>query len=556
MTERLEKSVSVALAAVAIAALAGLRWGLGAGWPPEGEDAQVAAKGLLSLAVLAALALARMAPLRRRAGACLAIHVACAAASVYAHYNFGRFHFPQLAHYWEHFHYQFGARYFEELGYDGLYVASLRAQQQIAPGQPVQRKLRDLRSNRVRLASKLSDHADEVRARFDAERWRSFVADHRHFVRAMRPSDLAAMRRDHGYNPTPAWTFVAQRLQGDGRFLARTLRRLAAVDTLLLAVAFAVVFRTFGWRAGCLSLVVFGLCYAGRFKWIGGAFLRFDWLAALMLSVCALERGRAATAGALLGYATAVRLFPAAFLFGPAVAALAAWWRGERPRWPLRLAAGFVAALAVAFAVGSLAGRGPVAWGEFAERMQLYQVSVARNAVGFEWVVLFGGETVERAAWNLSEPRTWHLQREDVVRRKQARRPPLLALQALLLALLAAAVWRAPPARAAVLSMVALFTVTSSACYYWSLLLLAPLALSWPAVAGLLVVNAAMYGLHPVEGDKLVRYGLLSWAMTGLFLAWLLPDALRTLRGSAGAAGGVAPAQAEPRDRGDDEDER
>jgi hypothetical protein len=117
-----------------------------------------------------------------------------------------------------------------------------------------------------------------------------------------------------------------------------------------------------------------------------------------------------------------------------------------------------------------------------------------------------------------------------VVRRKRERRAPLLAVQVLLLVLLGAAAWRAPPAQAVVLSMPALFIVTSSACYYWAVLLLAPLAFRWPAVAGLLALNTAMYGVHLLQGDKLVRYGLLSWGLAVLFLAWLLPEALRTLR--------------------------
>lgn len=523
MTRRLERGTCAALFLLAAAALAGMALR----WPPAGEASEVVLKGLLSLAVLALLIAARLGPVRRRGRLRDALLVACAAASVFAHYNFGRFHFPQFAHYWEQFHYQLGARYFPELGYDGLYVASIAAEQRIAPERPPQRKVRDLRTNRVRLYEKLTDHAREVRQRFSPERWRRFVADNRHFVRAIRPADLQAMRRDHGYNPTPAWTAVAQLVQGQGRFTARKLRELAGVDSLLLAVAFAVVFRTFGLRVGCLSLVIFGLGYAGRFKWIGGAFLRFDWLAALMLSVCALARERGASAGALLGYATAVRIFPAAFLLGPAVTALAAWRRGERPRWPWRMAAGFAAALLILFAVGGLAGRGLGAWSEFAERMQLYQLTIARNSVGLEWLALYGGETLDRATDGSDT--LWPLQREDVIARREVRELPLRVLQAAFLLLVATALWRAPPHAAMVLSMAALFAVTSSAGYYWSLLLLAPLALRWPGVLALLVLNTAMYAVHHIEPDKLVRYGLLSWGLALLFLFWLVPEALRNL---------------------------
>ena len=520
--------MSCALALVAAGALAGFWWS----WPPSGEPAEVALKGFLTVAVLAALAAARLAPVGHRRRPRLAIHAACAAAAIAAHYNFGAFHFPQFTHYWEQFHYELGARYFPELGYDGLYVASILAEREIEPARPEPRNARDLRTNRVRRYFRIEDHAREVRERFAPQRWRAFVADHAHFVRVIHPDDLAAMRRDHGYNPSPTWTAVARLLQGEGRFDAAKLVRLGAMDSVLLAIAFVALFRTFGARIGCTCLIVFGLGYAARYKWVGGAYLRFDWVAALVLAVCALRRERAATAGALLGYATAVRIFPVAFLFGPAVVAVAAFARGERPRWPLRLFAGFGAALAVAVLAGSLTGRGAGAWGEFAERLQLYQITTARNAVGLEWLVFYGGETLERAAAATAEP--WQLQREDVAQRKQERRFALMVVQALILVLLAAAVWRAPPEVATVASMVALFTLTSSACYYWALLLLAPVAWGFPAVAGLLAVNGAMYLLHPLESDNLVRYGLLSWGLALLFVAVLSPAAIRTLRGVGG----------------------
>jgi hypothetical protein len=525
LTQRVERGVSCALAIVAVAGLAGfLR-----SWPPSGEPAEVALKGFLSLAVLAALAATRLAPIRRLRRASLHIHAACATAAVVAHYNFGAFHFPHFTHYWEQFHYELGARYFPELGYDGLYAASVLAEREVHPERPEPRNARDLRTNRVRRWFRMQDHAREVRARFTPQRWREFVADHAHFVRVVHPDDLAAMRRDHGYNPSPTWTAVARTVQGDGRLDAAMLVRLGAIDSVLIGIAFVALFPTFGARIGCLGLVLFGLGYAARYKWIGGAYLRFDWVAALVVAVCALRRGRAATAGALLGYATAVRIFPVAFLCGPAVAAVAAYARGERPRWPLRLFAGFGAALAVAVVVGGFAGRGIGAWGEFAERLQLYQISTARNAVGLEWLVLYGGETLERAALEMGG--VWQLQREDVAIRKQDRRVALVFAQALLLLLFVASVWRAPPDVAAAASMVALFTLTASACYYWALLLLAPVAWGFPAVAGLLALSGLMYFLDPVQTDNLVRYGLFSWGLALLFVATLWPEASRTLPG-------------------------
>ena len=119
---------------------------------------------------------------------------------------------------------------------------------------------------------------------------------------------------------------------------------------------------------------------------------------------------------------------------------------------------------------------------------------------------------------------SWPLQREEVSARKSDRRVPLVLVQGLALLLFAAVAWRAPPAQAAVLGMVALFSLTSSATYYWSLLLLAPIAMRAPLVAALLLASLALYVLHPYQGDKLVRYGLLSWGLASLFAVWLVSE--------------------------------
>jgi hypothetical protein len=44
------------------------------------------------------------------------------------------------------------------------------------------------------------------------------------------------------------------------------------------------------------------------------------------------------------------------------------------------------------------------------------------------------------------------------------------------------------------------------------------------------LLNLAMHGFHLLEPDDLVRQGVLTWGLLLLFLAWLAPEALRTLR--------------------------
>ena len=71
--------------------------------------------------------------------------------------------------------------------------------------------------------------------------------------------------------------------------------------------------------AACVAALYWGTNYPAQYGWTGGSFLRQGWLVASVLALCALRRGRAATAGALLALAIGLRIFPIfilAALFG------------------------------------------------------------------------------------------------------------------------------------------------------------------------------------------------------------------------------------------------
>ncbi len=498
---------------------------------------EIQIKGALSIVALALLSGVWFTPLGRKRWLAASVSGLLIVVSLAAYYNFGKFHgrgfdgAARWVHYWEQFHYQLGSKYFPELGYDGLYVASLAAQRERFPGVPEQPRMRDLRFNRLRDTHELKKHIEQVAARFEPDRWSRFVTDNASFLMENPPDYIAQIRSDIGYNPTPAWTFVARLFNGWLPLDPKNLVFLGALDAALLALMFGVVFRTYGGEVVCSCLVLFGLGYLGRFSWVGGAFLRLDWLAGVVIGVCMLKRDRPALAGALFGYATAVRIFPAAFLFGLAVVAAAAWLRGERPTWAPRFAAAFALATVLALIAGSLTGRGPQAWTEFAERIEIYRQSRGRNTVGLENMVLMDSELFERTATH--DPgavKRWYFPIEKARRLKSERWLVLTLAQGLLLLLLAAALTRAPPAKAAVLSMVAVFALAPTAGYYWMVLMAVPLLCSRGAVLVTLAVNAGLYGLHLFEPDTLVLYGLISWVLLALFLALTIPEAVATLR--------------------------
>jgi len=351
------------------------------------QQTEILIKGTLSLIALAVVIWRHVGARRldeRQAGQLLVL-VAVVAAISYP--NFGRFHGRGDIHHWEQFHYFLGSKYFPELRYDGIYAASVAAERELRLRRKVQSHVRDLRSNDVVPVGRIQDHVREVKDRFSPDRWRGFVADVRYFLKSNNYAYITKIRKDHGYNPTPAWTFSARLFS---RWLPAndtTLSGLAWIDPLLLAVMFVFIFRTYGSRVGCLALVIFGLGYPWRFDWVGGAFLRQDWLAAVGIGVCLLRREKFALAGSLFAYAAMVRVFPGAFVVGPAVVALHHLVRRKSIRWFRGLCAGFLAGVAICLLAGTLTGVGVSAWPRFLDNLAKHHGTWLTNNVGMKNVV-------------------------------------------------------------------------------------------------------------------------------------------------------------------------
>ncbi|GAG15894.1 unnamed protein product, partial [marine sediment metagenome] len=143
---------------------------------------EILIKGGLSLLAVVVVALRHLRPGKlepEKAGQLLML---MAVVAVAAYPNFGRFHGRSGIHHWEQFHYLLGSKYFPELRYDGLYVASLAAERELNLGLRSQSHIRDLRTNEVVPARGLTDHRREVKGRFSPERWKAFVDDTRYFV--------------------------------------------------------------------------------------------------------------------------------------------------------------------------------------------------------------------------------------------------------------------------------------------------------------------------------------------------------------------------------------
>jgi hypothetical protein len=314
-----------------------------------------------------------------------------AAAAVTTHVNYFAFHGreqPVWTHYHDVAHYYLGSRYFAELGYGRLYTAMLRAEAEVYQNHFKTIEARNLATGGIVHVRSLLQESGPVKAAFSPQRWAEFCRDVALFRELLGPQ-YGAVLRDHGFNPTPAWALLGGSLANLVPAGSRAgVFALTLLDPLLLCAAFAGVGRAFGTRVLLLAVIHYCVIFGSSFGWTGGAFLRQLWLAGTLGAACLLGRQRAGLAGVLLGIAAAVRVFPVAFAAaaGARLAFARLGWGPGDPR-DRRFLLALAATVAGLVAVSALGPRGPAAWSEFRNNIEVHLNNTAPNRVGLGVVV-------------------------------------------------------------------------------------------------------------------------------------------------------------------------
>jgi hypothetical protein len=450
---------------------------------------------------------------------------ALAAASGIVYINFFAFHGERtFVHYPDVAHYYLGSKYVAELGYDDLYVAMLRAEKETF-GELSSPEARDLLTNELVPSNELLLTSAPLRARFSDARWEDFTKDVAWFRRSLGPQ-YSGILRDHGYNPSPAWTLVGGTIAslvpaGSGTGILT----LTLLDPLLLILVFIAVGRTYGRIPLLYALTSFFLVFGAGFAWTGGSFLRQIWFTGVVGAACALDKRREGVAGALLGIATALRIFPAVFMTGPVLARL---WEAKEsrtiPRSLVRLVGGFAATLAVVFALTATLPRGLGHWNEFRADLAVHAGTPAPNLVGLTQVLAWkpGPEEVDlaelRALW----------ERRSTIHRVQS-----IVLLPLALAAVVLLARGASGAESIALAAPLLFIALIPAAYYWAFLPVFVLAFrDQPRhVALLFAVEAVSYGILLFDERDGPVYILRSLLVLYLFVGvWWRPVCDRLLQ--------------------------
>ena len=399
-------------------------------WPVEQQQVSMVRAASAAIAAFAVLrelySPPRFPALRAAVVSCLGVSGLLA---VLAFYNLGRPQFwdgqtgqPTPVHLLDLRQYYQTAKYFDEIGYRGMYLADMAAYVEDIPGATLDNlrdtPMRDLSNHRVTTIGEQRAKIEAIKQRFTPDRWQAYKRDARYFREMMGRQDYLRYMLDYGGNATPVWMSMAHFLFS--AFDANTTGFLltALLDPLLFAITFGAIGWCFGYRTMCVVMVVFGandfIMYGSNW---GGATLRHDWLMYIGLGACALRRGRPTLGGFFLALSSTIRAFPALTLVTACFPAL--WWLVEfwrrHERWPtraeiwrdqqplLRLLGGAAATALVLVLVTALRWSWP-AWGDWFWKVEKLNADPHANSVALRGLIAGwepGQYSLLRARWPL-----------------------------------------------------------------------------------------------------------------------------------------------------------
>ena len=229
------------------------------------------------------------------------------------HLNFFKFQYGAIFHHHDYFHYYVGGKYFPELRYKNLYdcmlVSDREAQFKVSDDAP----FRKLSNDRFGTAGQVSWDITRCKERFTPERWQEFSDDLAVF-RARMGEYYVKIRRDYGFNPSPAWLlvggFVAQHVPSTDAWC----NAISFADVVLVLISLLFVGRAFGWEAAALGLIFYGANPVAPLRWTGMSFFRHDWLALTLMGLSLIELKRFRTGAFLLAWGGMIRIFPLVFV--------------------------------------------------------------------------------------------------------------------------------------------------------------------------------------------------------------------------------------------------
>jgi hypothetical protein len=444
-------------------------------------------------------------------------------------------------HHWEFYHYYVTTKYFPELGYSGLYDATVVADHEDDPAAyNPELTVRSLQTYETVTRGSIMERAEAIRSRFTPERWAAFKRDIAYFRQAAPERWRASqIQQDHGYNGSPLVTAILGTLARQPFLPTHSFIAAAAwLDIALVILAAGLAARFMGVEEALLFLFLWAVNPFNDYGVIGGAYLRVAHLIALFLALIAFRRARLASSGVLFAVATLLRAFPAFLAAGLAAHDLLHPDRRSLVRRHARFYMSLGAALFVLVAATSLQGSpdGRNAWGAFADKLALHGDKLSPNVLSLRYLFFYSDEHNAAALvrlWQEGRPRNWVVESRKTF---DARLPYYVAVVAASLAALALVVRRGSPADGIFAGLIVVYAWYHLSHYDFSVLALLPFLFpgSRAQLTALLVfwMAAAAWCLTPpAEAIADLKFLVLS-SLMGVYFAVAL--ALRYREGALG----------------------
>ncbi|MFO0679256.1 MAG: hypothetical protein U0169_22200 [Polyangiaceae bacterium] len=396
--------------------------------PKLPEDVVGAAKGIFGGLAVLFISWEGIRKLRKKTVPRWAVRtflVLSALVGVAGYANFGDVGYHRIYHRWDIFHYYMGSKYHDGLGYTGIYEATAVAQAELSPAmreEVLSHSIRNMHTDTIEPASTALDRADEIKAKFTPEKWDAFKKDVEWFRSTCDAKWWGDMQTDHGYNPAPLWTTVGSFFGSLGSASDTFLRFLASLDLVAFAIMFYALYWAFGQRIACLTILYWGIQWPANYYFTWGAFLRHDWILALMLSFAFAKKRKYVAAGVALAYASLIRVFPGFFFGGIALVIAASLVRRVPIRRPHKLLAAGLLAGVLGFGALSVAVAGPRSYPEFVSHVSKLQSAPVTNWMGIRSIVVFNVDRRVERTWDgkLRDPfDTWKALRQATTKKKR-----------------------------------------------------------------------------------------------------------------------------------------
>jgi hypothetical protein len=381
------------------------------------------------------------------------------------------------------------------------------------------RKITNLRTNAVEKTDDILAHPERCKQHFTDTRWESFKNDLRYFRTLEGPRRWDDAQCDHGFNGTPVWAILGSALANLAPASRLDVLVLDSIDVVMITAMALLMWWAFGWRAVSVALLVLATNFPSRWDWIGGSFLRFDWLFWMGVGVCLMKKDWPFWAGAALAYAALLRIFPG-FLFVAPLIALGTHYVKTR-QWDrrfLRLIMGAAVAVAVLVPVSFATSGGPGVYPEFLRNTAKHSETPLTNLMGLRTVVAFRpAETAGR----LNTPSMvdqWSRWKQAHLKAFHEALPLYVSLVFCYLVLIGLAIRKVEPWVTVLLSATVISFGSELTGYYYAFL----------------IIPALLYAVVPRAGEWLLWLTALTqflcWAPIKHFPNWLqslLPSSVR-----------------------------